>query len=339
MLEYWGSQSTRQLGSIHQGKMLRAAFISLSKARWARHIVTRWKIAWRVASRFIAGETLEDALRVVQHLNQGGIFATLDPLGENTTDSASAATAVQEIVKILDEISRRKLISSVSIKLTQLGLLIDRELAYRNLLLILAKANATDNFIRVDMEDSSLTQATLDLVVRARMEGFDNTGVVLQSYLYRTEMDANRMVELGIPVRLVKGAYKEPATLAYPRKKEVNGNFDRITEILVAGMKTLQTDSAFVYGKFPPFAAIGTHDDQRIHFAIAAAERAGLPKSAVEFQMLYGIRRDLQQDLVERGYPLRVYVPFGEQWYPYFMRRLAERPANLWFFFSNLFQH
>lgn len=318
--------------------MLRGAFISLSKAQWAQRVITRWRFAWRVASRFVAGETAEEALQAVQQLNQRGINATLDHLGENTTNLSEADQAVNEILRILEKIDCSGLKSNISIKLTQLGLALDPERTYQNLLVILEKARELHNFVRIDMEDSSLTQATLNIIQRAWEAGFRNTGAVIQAYLYRSEEDVRQLVESGIPVRLVKGAYKEPASLAYPRKRDVDRNFDHLSEILIeaaAKQTAAQTD---VSGRFPPLAAVATHDEKRIRRAAEAAQRAGLAKSALEFQMLYGIRRNLQRELADQGYPVRVYIPNGTHWYPYFMRRLAERPANVWFFVSSFFQ-
>ncbi len=318
--------------------MLRGVFTTLSKAQWAQRWITRWKFAWRFASRFIAGDTIEDALPVVEQLNQQGIHATLDQLGEHTADLSEALQATGDIQAILERLHQSRLRSNVSIKLTQLGLSLEPETAYQNLLRILERARETQNFVRVDMEDSSLTGITLDLVRRAWADGFRNTGVVIQSYLYRSPEDARQLAERGIPVRLVKGAYKEPASLAHPRKTDVDASFDQISDILIDGARALGTPQLSGDGRFPPVVAVASHDERRIRYAAAAAEKAGLPKNALEFQMLYGIRRDLQQHLAAQGYPVRVYIPFGTHWYPYFMRRLAERPANVWFMLSNLFK-
>ena len=318
--------------------MLRSFFIALSKAAWAQRTMTHWKLAWRVASRFIAGERVEDAVEVVKQLNAQGIFATLDHLGENTSSLAEAQRAADEIVRILDAIAAQNLRSNVSVKLSQLGLNLDAQAAYENLLQVLSAARDRNNFIRVDMEDSGVTQVTLDLVKRAHAEGFSNVGTVIQSYLYRSEQDVRDLANLGIPVRLVKGAYKEPAQVAYPHKKDVDACFDRLTDILIQAEMSLTNVDAKPEGCFPPLTAVASHDPRRIRFAEDSAVGVGLPRQRLEFQMLYGIRRDLQKELVTRGYPVRVYVPFGTHWYPYFMRRLAERPANVWFFLSNFFQ-
>ncbi len=318
--------------------MLRSFFIALSKAAWAQRTITHWKFAWRAASRFIASERVDEALEVVKQLNGQGIFATLDHLGENTTSLAEAQQATDEIVAILEAIAAQGLRSNVSVKLSQLGLSLDPQAAYQNLKRILDEARLHKNFIRVDMEDSAVCQVTLDLVRQAREDGYDNVGTVIQSYLFRSEQDVHDLAAHRIPVRLVKGAYKEPAQVAYPRKKDVDDSFDRLTNILIqAEMESRQGDLR-PDGHFPPLTAVGSHDLNRIRLAEETAARVGLPKEALEFQMLYGIRRDLQRELVEKGYPVRVYVPFGTRWYPYFMRRLAERPANVWFFISNYFQ-
>lgn len=321
-----------------RGDMLRAFFISLSKATWAQRLITNWGFAWRAASRFIAGETGGEAIEVIRQLNATGILATLDHLGENTASASEARKSTEEILQVLDQIHASGVRSNVSIKLSQIGLLLDEELCLQNLERILHKAQLTNNFIRIDMEDSSLTEKTLDALRWARSKGFFNVGIVIQSYLYRSAADVRTLVDEGICVRLVKGAYREPASVAFPLKQDVDKAFDQLTEMLLngsrnGGLSIQQTD-----GRFPPLAAIASHDPKRIQYARDVQQRLGLPKDAVEFQMLYGIRRDLQQELVAAGYPVRVYVPYGTHWYPYFMRRLAERPANVWFFISNFFK-
>lgn len=318
--------------------MLRALFISLSKAHWAQRLITRWSFAWKMASRFIAGETVEDAIRAVEQLNAAGILATLDHLGENTDSQAAAEQSTADILKILNAIHAVGLRSNVSIKLSQLGLVLDSELAYTNLLTILERARQVGNFVRVDMEDSSLVGITLELVFRARAAGFENVGTVIQSYLYRSPEDSRRLAQAGIQVRLVKGAYKEPASVAYPKKADVDAAFDQLVDILLQAELASGTPGGSANGLFPPLIAVGTHDPLRIKYARESTKKLDLPDRAVEFQFLYGIRRDLQQELVKAGYPVRVYVPYGTHWYPYFMRRLAERPANVWFFISSFFQ-
>jgi len=318
--------------------MLRSLLIYLSKALWAQNLVTRWSLGWRMASRFIAGTYLEDALRVVKELNARNINATLDHLGEHTSTPEEAQQATEEILTTLDEIGRSDVRANVSIKLTQIGLSLDESVCVQNLERILARAKANDVFIRIDMEDTPYTDRTIELLHRMREKGYLGVGTVLQSCLYRTEADARRLMDDKIAIRLVKGAYQEPADKAFPKKADVDANYDLLTKIMIdaalaAGCPKLSAD-----GRFPPIPAFGTHDEKRITFARQYAEKLGLPKDAVEFQMLYGIRRDLQERLAADGYPVRVYVPFGTHWYPYYVRRLAERPANLWFIVSNFFR-
>lgn len=317
--------------------MLRSLLIYLSTAAWARHIVTRWAFAWRAASRFVAGEKLSDGIRVIKELNEKGINATLDMLGEHTTNPAEAERAAQSILEMIDAIDRSGVRANVSIKLTQLGLNLDESLCADLLRRILAYARDRRNFVRIDMEESTLTDVTIKLYRQMIAEGFDNTGIVLQSYLYRTEADVSAISGEGGRIRLCKGAYNEPATVAFPKKSDVDANYDKCTKIMVDnalahGLPALSPD-----GRIPPMPGIASHDPARIDFAKAYAAQHGLPKHAIEFQMLNGIRRDLQEQLAAEGYPVRIYVPFGTEWYPYFTRRLAERPANLWFFISNFF--
>lgn len=318
--------------------MLRAFFISLSKADWAQRIITRWKFAWKMASRFIAGETQEEALNAVRQLNQLGIFATLDHLGEHTENKQAAEQSTNDILSILDSIHTAGLQSNVSIKLSQLGLVLDPELAFTNLISILDRARQYKTFIRVDMEDSSLTQITLELVFRAHDTGYHNVGTVIQSYLYRSVEDVQKLAEKGIKVRLVKGAYNEPDSVAYPKKMDVDAGYDRLTRILLEEEGHSHVSNSRDEGFFPPLTAIGSHDIKRIQFAQETMKELGLPAHSIEFQFLYGIRRDLQQALRKEGYPVRVYVPYGTHWYPYYMRRLAERPSNVWFFITSFFR-
>jgi proline dehydrogenase len=319
--------------------MLRSFLINLSKARWAQRLITGWRFAWRAASRFVAGDTVADAIRVVEGLNARGINVTLDHLGESTTTRAEAVQAADDILELLDRVQKAGVRANVSVKLTQVGLILDPELCAVNLERILARSNEYGNFVRIDMEDYTCTDRTLELFGRMRARlGNERVGAVLQSYLYRTEEDARRLLAEGSRLRLVKGAYKEPAEVAYPRKADVDASFDRLAVLMIdaalaAGAPLLSPD-----GRIPPIPAFGTHDENRIGFARQYAEEVGLPRGGLEFQMLYGIRRDLQQKCVEEGYPVRVYVPYGTHWYPYFMRRLAERPANVWFFVSNYFR-
>ncbi len=319
--------------------MLRALLLYLSKAGWARKLVTRWRVAWRVASRFVAGETLGDAVQAVKELNRRGYNVTLDHLGEYTSDEAAARKATEDVVAALETIHAYQLRSGISIKLTQIGLAIDNGLCEENLRRILNCASEYGIFLRIDMEDSQYLERTLALFERMFAEyGAGQVGIVLQSYLFRSADDAARLVGMGARIRLVKGAYKEPAEIAFPEKKDVDTEFDKITDILLSGALAQGAPPVTADGRQPPLPAIASHDDRRVTYARAAADRIGLPKPAVEFQMLYGIRRELQEQLLQAGYPVRIYVPYGSEWYPYFVRRLAERPANLWFFISNLFR-
>ena len=320
--------------------MLRTFLIYLSKAGWAQHMVTGWKYAWQIASRFVAGEGIPDAIRVIKELDEKGIVATLDQLGEHTTTVEEATQSTEGILAILDEINKTGVRSNVSIKLTQIGMGLDDSLCRENLIRILSRAKEYKNFVRIDMEDSPYTDTTIELLNRALDDGFNirTVGLVVQSCLYRTEEDTRKLLERGVRFRLVKGAYKEPPDKAYPKKAEVDASFDLLSKILIDAALDVKSNKISEDGRIPPVPAIATHDEKRIAFAKQYGEKVGLPKEALEFQMLYGIRRDLQEQLVSEGYPIRVYVPFGTHWYPYFMRRLAERPANIWFFISNFFR-
>lgn len=318
--------------------MLRALLIFLSKASWAQKFITNWSFSWRLASRFISGETINDALRVIKELNSQNISATLDFLGENTTSVEDAQKCVEEILKIISEIDNNNLSSNVSVKLSQIGLGISEDVCRQNIKTILEKAREHRNFVRIDMEDSGICEKTINVYRWARENGFDNVGIAIQSYLYRSLEDIEVLGQYPTPVRLIKGAYKEPASVAFQKKDDVDRKFDEISERLIAqviqaGVPVISED-----GRFPPIPAVASHDEARIDYMKALVEKENLPYKAVEFQMLHGIRRDLQLQLSKEGYPVRVYVPYGTHWYPYFMRRLAERPANLWFFIGNFFK-
>lgn len=302
-------------------------------------MVTGWGFARRSAARFVAGETCEEAIKALEQLNELGINGTLDHLGEHTSSEGKALQATNDIKEIFDAIEQSGVRSNVSIKLTQIGLALDRELCAQNLENILTHARSYNNFVRLDMEDSPWVDATLELYWRMRnQKGFDNLGVVFQSYLYRSMDDQEAVLARDGRVRLCKGAYIEPPDVAFPRKRDVDDNFDRLTRELLEAAAAPDAPELSSDGRWPPIPAIGTHDVKRIDFAKRYMEELTLSKDAMEFQMLYGIRRDLQKQLIQEGYRVRVYVPFGEEWYPYYVRRLAERPANLWFFISNLFR-
>jgi proline dehydrogenase len=320
--------------------MLRSILIYLSKAAWAQKLVTSWGLARRAASRFVAGETLPDAIRVVQELNRKEINVTLDHLGEHTSTIDEAERATDDIFLILEEIDKRAVRANISIKLTQIGMGLDEEICRQNLTRILEQVKQCNNFLRIDMEDTPYTDMTISLYVSMLQRGFNTceVGLVLQSYLYRTEADLHKLLDYRTHVRLVKGAYREPSDKAFPKKADVDANFDLLTKILIDAALQIEQNKVSPDGRIPPVPAIATHDEKRIAFAKQYARKVGLPKDSIEFQMLYGIRRDLQERLVKEGYPVRVYVPYGTHWYPYFMRRLAERPANIWFFISNYFR-
>lgn len=318
--------------------MLRSLLIYLSKATWARTIVTRWGFAWRAASRFISGEKLEDAIRVIRELNAKGINATLDHLGEHTTNPEEAQRAVQDILRAIDAIQAAGVRANVSIKLTQIGQRLGGQICAENLRTILEYAKERGNFVRVDMEESQCVDETLDLYHEMTGCCLDNTGVVIQSYLYRSEADVRAVAANGGRIRLCKGAYKEPAEVAFPKKSDVDANYDKLAEIMLDATLERGAPRLSPDGRVPPPPALATHDPHRITHSKAYAARIGLPKDAFEFQMLYGIRRDLQEQTAAEGYPVRIYVPYGTEWYPYYVRRLAERPANVWFFISNFFR-
>ena len=320
--------------------MLRSFLIYLSKAAWAQKLVTSWSFAWKAASRFVAGEQAGDAIRVVRALNEKGINATLDHLGEHTSTAEEAANATEDILAILDEIDKANVRSNISIKLTQIGMGLDERICSQNLIRILERAQKHNNFIRIDIEDTPYTDITISMYGSMLERGFSTRvmGLAVQSYLYRSEADVRKLLEKGTRFRLVTGAYKEPPEKAYPKKADTDANYDLLTKILIDCNLKMENNRLSADGRIPPIPAIATHDDKRIAFAKQYAEKVKLPRDAIEFQMLYGIRRDLQEQLVKEGYPVRVYVPFGTHWYPYFMRRLAERPANIWFFISNFFR-
>jgi proline dehydrogenase len=318
--------------------MLRSFLISLSKAEWAQRLVTGWKFAWLAASRFVAGNSIQDAVLVVRELNTRGMNVTLDHLGESTTTRAEALRAAEDILELLDQIELAGLRANVSIKLTQIGLDLDEKLCCQNLEQILTRAGQYGNFVRIDMEDTPYTEKTIQLYQKMRDKDYLQTGLVIQSYLLRSGMDILKLLAEGTRIRLVKGAYKESPELAFPKKADVDSNFDLLAERLVDTSLALGSSGLSTDGRIPPITALGTHDPKRIRLAKEYATRVGLPKQALEFQMLYGIRRDLQSQCITEGYPVRIYVPYGTHWYPYFMRRLAERPANVWFFVSNFFR-
>jgi proline dehydrogenase len=318
--------------------VLRSFFLYISKARWARHLIISWGVSRRVARRFVAGETLDEAIQVVRDLNAAGLNATLDHLGESVTNEAEAIRAADDYLAIIARICESGIRSNASLKLSQLGMNVSYPLCLENVRRVVRWAAEGDLFIRIDMEDAPTVDRTIELWRTLRKEGLVNVGLVFQSYLYRTEQDLSAVLAGGCRIRLCKGAYKEPASLAYPKKKDVNASYDRLVRMMMDAARAGGAEGASPDGHTPPVTAVASHDEKRITAARAYAEQVGLPKQALEFQMLYGIRPDLQRQQAAAGYPVRVYVPYGAEWYPFFMRRLAERPANVWFFVSNFFR-
>jgi proline dehydrogenase len=315
--------------------MLRTTILYLSRARWARRAVTRLPVARDVAARFVAGETAADAIRTVRSLNARGINATLDHLGESVTNEADATRAADDYVYVLGQIHDCDVRSNVSIKLTQMGLDLSVDFCIDNVRRIVDTAQRLGNFVRIDMEGTPHTDRTID-VFNALRRNFDNVGLVLQAYLYRTEADMLALLQNNVRLRLCKGAYQEPPDKALARKTDVDDNFLRLMRLLLDN--AYRTPPAGETGRFPPLPAIATHDEKMVAGTLAYAAKLGLPSDRYEFQMLHGIGRELQDRLAAHGQCVRVYVPYGTEWYPYFMRRLAERPANVWFLLSNLFR-
>jgi proline dehydrogenase len=305
--------------------ILRSAFIALSHNRPLRHFSEHSKLGNRLNSRFIAGREPVDALRVTETVNRQGIAVTLDSLGESVTSDAEAHRAADVYHKLLESIQERGLNANISVKLTQMGLEQSPALAESIAANLAQHARATNNFVRIDMEDSRLTQITLDIVrrVHARAEMRGAVGVVIQAYLYRSQADIEQLVADGIRVRLCKGAYKEPGGVAFPKKSDVDANFIKLSHLLLES---------------PIYHGLATHDESIVTAIKAYTKAQNIDPARFEFQMLYGVRRDLQRQLVSEGYKVRVYVPFGTEWYPYFMRRLAERPANVLFLAKNFFR-
>jgi proline dehydrogenase len=268
------------------------------------------------AARFVAGETLDECIAVLRRLNDQGLYANTTLLGEGVLEPGATERVVAAYEEVLDRIAAEELRANVALKLTHLGLEIDEELAYANMTRLLGKGQ----FIRIDMEQSQFVDATIRIYRRLRHDGFDNVGTVLQAYLYRTPDDLDSLLSLAPNLRLVKGAYLEPAEIAYPRKADVDAMYARLAERMLSGTGHV---------------AVATHDESLIDHTIRYAGEHGIPRERFEFQMLYGVRPQLQLDLVRRGYKVLVATPYGPEWYPYLMRRLGERPANLLFFVKN----
>jgi len=307
--------------------LLRSAFIALSTNKPLRRFSERSSVGRKLSSRFVAGMTLDEVIAAAESLQQKGIASTLDALGENVYTPEEAQKSAGLYHQLLDAIQSRKLEdSNVSLKLTQMGMDIDPALAEGIVRDLTSHAAQVDSFVRVDMEGTPYTQATIDLVqrVHALPGNRIRVGTVIQSYLYRSEADITQLVRQGIRIRLCKGAYKEPATLAFPEKSAVDANYIKLArQLITSGV----------------FHGLATHDEAIIRDTKKFVADHSIPRDAFEFQMLYGIRRDLQESLVKEGFRMRVYIPFGPEWYPYFMRRLAERPANAIFIAKQFFRN
>jgi len=300
--------------------MTRELFLYLSKREWLRRWMEAWPPSHKVTRRFVAGDTLEEALAVCERLQNEGIFSTLDHLGENVHTLGEASASCDAYVGALEQIGARRLTSTIAIKLTQFGLDLSEQACLENVRRLEAKAKAAASRVEIDMESNAYTERTLAMAIQAGQE-CGCVRVCVQAYLHRSAADIQRLNDAAVPVRLVKGAYREPPSVAFPRKQDVDDNYIRL-------MKTLLD-----HGVYP---AIATHDEKIIREALEYVEGRSIHLDSFEFQMLYGIRRDLQRQLIDKGYRLRLYVPYGTEWYPYFMRRLAERPADLWFVVRNL---
>jgi proline dehydrogenase len=303
--------------------VLRASLISLSESRSLRGLAEKSSLGQRISSRFVAGTQVEDVLRAAATLNQAGLSVSVDNLGENVTTAEEATHSAQLYHQLLAEIEKRGLNANVSVKLTHMGIDVDPQLGYSNVAGLVQKAASMSpkNFVRIDMEGSPYTQRTLDFVHQLHRQAGGCVGAVIQSYMRRSEDDVANLLQDGIRIRLCKGAYSEPVDIAYQEKSEVDANYIKLMKILL---------------KSGTYHGLATHDEKIIRQAQSFATQERIPRDAFEFQMLYGIRRDLQQSLIRDGWRMRVYVPFGTEWYPYLMRRLAERPANLLFVAKNL---
>ena len=305
--------------------MLRSLFIGLSESKRLRHFAEQSPLGLRFSQRFVAGTHLHDVIRATQVVNEWGAGVSIDNLGENVTNADESKHSAELYHRLLDEIHQRKLNANVSLKLTHMGFDVSEDLAFGLVTELVDHAVRINNFIRVDMEGSPYTQRTLEFVRGLHREPghAGRVGTVIQSYLYRSEKDVDELLSERIRIRLCKGAYKEPPEIAFPKKADADAHYLKLARTLL---------------KSGVFHGIATHDEKIIAEIKQFARAENIPNSAYEFQMLHGVRRDLQQQLVREGYGLRVYIPFGSEWYPYFMRRLAERPANVIFIARNMFR-
>ena len=302
--------------------MLGSTLLKLSESKGFAHWVTSNRTTRRMSHRFVAGEELHEAISAARVCNDQGMLVSLDYLGENVATAVDAQRARDAYLEVFDRIAAEKLSANVSCKLTQLGLDLSPEFCEGQVLSIVERAASCDNFLRVDMEGSAYTERTIDVVKKVRLRS-PAIGTVIQAYLYRSEQDIQDLLSIGCRIRLCKGAYQEPPQVAYPKKEDVDANYVKLAQLLLP--------SGFYHG-------IATHDPRMIAATIRIAAENKVCKDDFEFQMLYGVRTDLQRRLVRDGYRLRIYIPYGRDWFPYFMRRLAERPANLAFFVRNFFR-
>ncbi len=302
----------------------RSTLLYLSRHEGLKDFAVRFRPFKKLTTRFVAGEDIEEAIAAIREINNHNATASFDHLNESVTSAAETEEEVREYLNILARIDETGIRSNVSIKLTQFGLAIDPELTYKNARTVVADAARRGNFVRVDMEQSSVTQVTIDIFKRLRAEfGLNDVGIVLQSYLRRTLADAEDLLKIPARIRICKGAYNEGPDVAFPDKRDVDENYIRVMKLLLS--------SGTYHG-------IATHDPKMIDATVEHMQKEGISKNAFEFQMLYGVRRDLQEQLARDGFNVRIYVPYGKHWYPYFMRRLAERPANIWFILKNVFK-
>jgi proline dehydrogenase len=299
---------------------MRALLLRLSESKRLAPLMMHNGASRRVARRFVAGETLDDAVEAAREVNRRLQLASLDLLGENVSDEAGAGRAAEGYLAVFDRIAQERLDANVSLKLTQLGLDLSEDLCLELLEKIVAHATSQGNFVRIDMEGSAYTQRTVEIAKRVRAK-YTGVGTVMQAYLYRTEKDVQDLLAAGCRLRLCKGAYKEPPEVAFPKKSDVDANYVKLMKMLLP--------SGIYHG-------IATHDPAMIEATKGFAREQNIKRDQFEFQMLYGIRTDLQEKLVRDGFRVRVYIPYGVDWFPYFMRRLAERPANVAFFLRNL---
>lgn len=302
--------------------MIKSLLLYMSEHPKLKELAMKVEVARNTARRFVAGETVAEAISAVKELNRKNFSASLDYLGENISTAEEAKAAADEYETILEEIQKSSANSNVSLKLTQFGLTLSEEVCFKNVESVVRRAQQLNNFVRIDMESSAVTDATLRIFWRLR-ESYENVGIVIQAYLFRSERDIEDLLQRKIRIRLCKGAYKEPPDISFAKKSDTDANYVKLMKILL---------------KSRIYHGIATHDPAMIQATRDFVSRENIGKDAFEFQMLYGIRRDLQEQLVQQGYRLRVYVPYGQAWYSYLMRRMAERPANLLFILRNLFR-